>query len=110
MNLPNADIAHIDQTKIVDYLLDPEHREGVGKARFFVRFGFTVNAWELLANALLDHARIYPVVSLSKTRYGIKYRIDGSLVCPDGRSPSIRSVWIIDSGAAAPRLVTAHPL
>ena len=110
MNLPNAENAYVEQAKIVDYLLAPEHPEGTGKAKFFAHFGFTVDAWERLAEALLVHAHTLPVVSMSETRYGTKYRIEGPVVCPDGRSPSIRTVWIIDSGAENPRLVTAHPV
>ena len=109
MNLPNAANAHVEQAKIVDYLLAPEHPEGAGKAEFFAHFGFTVGAWQVLAEALLAHARTHPVASMSETQYGTKYRIEGPIVCPDGRAPSIRTVWIIDSGADEPRLVTAHP-
>ncbi|WP_375338992.1 DUF6883 domain-containing protein [Ancylothrix sp. D3o] len=32
------------------------------------------------------------------------------LPAPDGRSPPVRSVWFIDTGAENPRLVTAYPL
>lgn len=110
MNLPNAENAHVERSKIVDYLLALEHPEGAGKAEFFAHFGFTVDAWQLLAEALLAQARTHPVASMSETRYGTKYRIEGPVVCSDGRSPSIRTVWIIDSGADKPRQVTAHPL
>ena len=93
----------------MDYVLAPDHPEGAGKAEFFAHFGFSPDAWEVLAEALLAHARTHPVVSTSETRYGVKYRIEGPVVCPNGRSPSIRTVWIIDAGTDAPRLVTAHP-
>jgi hypothetical protein len=63
-----------------------------------------------LAEALLAHARTHPVASMSENQYETKYRIEGPVVCSEGRSPSIRTVWIIDSGADKPRLVTAHPL
>ena len=109
MNLPNAQIAHVERNKIVAYLLAPDHPEGAGKAEFFAHFGFTVDLWEVLADALLAHARTHPVASVSETRYATKYRIEGPVACPDGRSPSIRTVWIVDGGSDAPRLVTAHP-
>jgi hypothetical protein len=110
VNLPNAEEARIERSKIVDYLLALDHPEGAGKALFFAQSGFTPDAWGLLAEALLRHARTHPVASTSETRYGTKYRIEGPLICPDGRSPSIRTVWIIDRGEDAPRLVTAHPI
>jgi hypothetical protein len=30
-------------------------------------------------------------------------------MCPDGRAPLIRAVWIIDTGADAPRLGNCAP-
>jgi hypothetical protein len=110
VNLPNANYAFVERAKITDYLLAFDHPEGGGKAEFFTRFGFTADDWEALATALLAHARAHPVSSMAQSIYGTKYRIDGPLLCPGGRSPSIRVVWIVDKGADAPRLVSAHPL
>ena len=36
--------------------------------------------------------------------------IDGELTTPDGQRPRIRTVWQLDHGQLAPRLITAHPL
>jgi hypothetical protein len=110
VNLPNADDALVEQSKIADYLLAFDHPEGSSKAEFFSSFGFTAGDWQALAHALVDHARAHPVFSVRKSRYGTKYRIDGPIHCPDGRTPFIRAVWIIDEGRQNPRLVTAHPL
>jgi len=35
MRLPNADRARVEQSKIVEYLLNREHPDGGSKARFF---------------------------------------------------------------------------
>ncbi len=110
MNLPNASDAVVEPSKIKDYLLAAEHPEGAGKAGFFARFGFTLDEWERLADALVAHAREHPVSSVSVSPYGTKYLVDGPLRCPDDRLPTIRAVWIVDRGATAPRLVTAYPL
>jgi len=109
VTLPNASNAFVERTKLTDYLLAFDHPEGAGKAELFTRFGFLAADWEILAQALVVHARTHPVSSTSATKYGAKYRIDGPISCPDGRSPSIRTVWIIDAGTDIPRLVTAHP-
>ena len=37
MKLPNPDRLIIEREKIVDYLLNPVHRYGASKARFFWR-------------------------------------------------------------------------
>lgn len=38
--LPNPDKLVVEREKIVDYLLNPAHRYGASKARFFADFGF----------------------------------------------------------------------
>ena len=95
---------------ITEYLLATDHPEGSGKAEFFASFGFTLQQWQHLADALRSHAQTHVVSSSVVSEYGTKYRIDGPLHCPDGRSPSVRSVWIVDAGEENPRLVTAHPI
>ena len=110
MNLPNAHEAIVERRKITGYLLAFEHPEGGGKAEFFTQFGFTAGEWEALAKALTSHAKTHPVSSAAESKYGTKYRVDGPMLCPNGQSPSVRAVWIIDRGATVPRLVTAHPL
>jgi hypothetical protein len=52
MNLPNARNARIEREKIIGYLLNTGHAYGSSKARFFTRFGFTPEKWELLAKRL----------------------------------------------------------
>ena len=110
MKLPNASKALVEQRKVTDYLLDLDHPEGGRKAEFVSRFGFAAKEWRILAEALMIHARAHAVSSTSTTKYGTKYRVDGAISCPDGRSPCIRAIWIIDAGTGFPRLVTAHPL
>ena len=57
MKLPNADAALVEEVKVTKYLLNPGHRYGASKARFFAQFGFRVEAWEQLALALREHGR-----------------------------------------------------
>jgi len=54
-------------------------------ARFFAGFGFTAAAWLRLRDALLDHARSAPIVSVADTLFGRKYILEGPLTAPDGR-------------------------
>lgn len=108
MKLPNHENILIEEAKIIDYLLS-EEKSG-GKSDFFVAFGFSLAEWEHLRAALRQHAILHDVTSLSETIHGIKYIIEGEMPTPDGRSPQVRSVWIVDPGKDAPRLVTAYPL
>lgn len=108
MKLPNLENARVEQVKITDYLLSDEISGG--KSAFFLAFGFTVEAWQIMKDALLQHAISNDVARSSQTPHGIKYIIEGEINTPDGRSPLIRTIWIVDTGTDFPRLVTAYPI
>lgn len=100
----------VEREKIVDYLLNPTHRYGAGKARFFSGYGFSSGKWRELAAALLLHGQTHEVVRVRETGFGLRYEVEGRLRAADGRSPRVRSVWQMHKGAVAPRLITAYPL
>jgi hypothetical protein len=110
VKLPNADLAVVEQEKVCGYLLNAEHRYGASKAKFFAEFGFTLESWEVLAEALREHGRRHEVSNEKETGFGPRYQVDGELATPDGRHPRVRTVWQIDHGETAPRLITAYPL
>ncbi len=107
MNLPNAHLAFVEPEKITDYLLNHAHRYGASKARFFAGFGFDAAT---LAQALLEHGRRHEVANVRQTPFGPRYEVEGELPAPDGRAPRVRTVWQVDAGEIAPRLITAYPL
>ena len=109
MRLPNAHQALIDREKITEYLLNTAHRYGAGTARFFGEFGFELAAWQTLAQALLEHAQQHEVSRVTETLFGPRYEISGELKAPDGRAPMVRTIWQLDHGKVAPRLITAYP-
>lgn len=109
MLLPNREHARVDRAKITDYLLSTSHPDGYGKAVFFMRLGFRLAEWEVLAGALRELGTSNPVSTEVESRFGTRYTVDGPLAAPDGRTPLVRTVWIVDSGGP-PRLVTAYPL
>ncbi len=111
MKLPHLEKAYVPEPKIVEYLLNLEHQGGgKEKAVFFRQFGFTLQAWEVLAEALLDHARSYDVASTVEKPNVTNYAIEGRLNTPDKRQPLVRTVWTLEDGSDAPRFVTAYPL
>ena len=109
MRLPNAERAVVEERKITEYLLSFSSRQGASKARFFTRFGFSVEQWEVFAEALRVYCAQHDVVEVEETSRGIKYVIIGVVATPDGRDPRIRSVWQIAHGTNYPRFVTARP-
>lgn len=110
MNLLFADQASVDREKITEYLLSPTHPTGRKKAEFFSRFGFRREQWEALAEAFQRHGTRHEVVRTVTSAHGTRYAIDGPLDCPDGRSPIVRTVWMIETGSSQARLITAHPM
>ena len=110
MKLPHAAESLVERAKVEGYLLNAAHPFGASKARFFARFGFRREAWEILAAALHEHGCSNPVVRFRETIFGTRYEVEGALIAPDGRQPRIVSVWQVDRGEFAPRLITAYPM
>jgi len=109
LRLQNAELAIVEETKIVDYLLNAAHPYGAAKARFFTHFGFSRADWRILAAALLKHGQTNEVDRVKETGFGPRYELVGEILVPDGRRPRIRTVWQVDEGQIAPRLITAYP-
>jgi hypothetical protein len=111
VKLRNAHLALVERHKIVDYLLNSAHPDNGGKAQFFASLGFSVDASELLTTALRVVAQTGEVVESIASSHGEKYVVDGPLSSQTESSHSrmVRTVWIIDRGLEAPRLVTAYP-
>jgi hypothetical protein len=63
-----------------------------------------------LADALREHGRTQNFVRTHETGFGPRYAVEGELNTPSGRRPRVRTVWQLDEGAVAPRLISAYPL
>jgi hypothetical protein len=63
-----------------------------------------------LAAALRPHGQQHAVSKEKQTGFGPRYEVEGELAAPDGRRPRVRTVWQMDEGQIAPRLITAYPL
>jgi len=109
MKLPNLDQLIIERDKVFDYLLNPAHRSGASKARFFGELGFQRENWTILADALREHARISEIAQVTETGFGPRFIVEGELTAAGGRKTRIRTVWQFDRGEIAPRLITAYP-
>ncbi len=110
MKLPLVNEAEVPRAKIVLYLLNPEHRAGKGKARFFASHGFNVDDWETLAKALRQHAREHEIAKEETVPLGVRFVVEGDMTMLNGAVAGVRSVWFIERGERRPRFVTAYPL
>ena len=109
MRLPNVELALVERAKVVEYLLNPAHPDGTGKAAFFCSRTFHPERWEILAEALVELALRHEVASSTASPHGEKFVVDGNLSCPDGTTARVRTIWIVDAGQIRPRLVSAYP-
>jgi hypothetical protein len=109
MKLPNANKAIVEREKIADYLLNPAHPENGGKAEFFEALGFRRKEWKILTAAFLTLARKAEMAQSMKSPHGQKHVIIGRIESPGGKSPRVKTIWIVDSGVETARLVTAYP-
>lgn len=103
---PDFSKAVVDRTKVVDYLLGDRSIASRAKARFFEALGFSADKWEVLADALRDHAQAAELSAIM-TPWGVKHVATGEIDAPVGRRYKIVTVWI--SEGALTRLVTAYP-
>ena len=109
MKLPNRHLAYVPEAKITHYLLNVNHPDGWGKAQEFRKRGYNDSNVDTLSRDLIAVARSQPVSEAVPTQYGLKYVIYGMIQPPDGGNLLVLSVWMIDYGENAPRLVTAYP-
>jgi hypothetical protein len=109
MRLPFVDQASVSQTKLVEYLLNPDHPRGRGKAQFFLRLGFRREQPDILRQALL---RLAATAEMAETKgmFGRKFVGAGELETPGGRTVHVVTVWMLADGAPPPQLVTAFPI
>ena len=109
MQIPNSALAVIEETKIVNYLLNLEHKRGRSKAQVLLSFGYSSEEWRELADDLRDFHLTLPYDSKRVTAYGTRYEIRAPLQTPDGRSLIVRTIWQIDIGLEVPQLLTLFP-
>jgi hypothetical protein len=108
MKLPNGERAVINVEKLLNYLLDPLHREGKHHAELFrALVGIDRNSWRRLDDALRGAARDGDAAEGRSSEFGTKYEIRFPMTGPRG-TRTILSVWMIRAGESVPRLVTAY--
>lgn len=110
-SMPNHSKATTPIEKFVNYSLDYNNPNVVGKAEAYERaLGYTKsNAQGLVSqihNAVTSGtAKPYQV---SETEYGIKYKYRISVTGPNGKTKNVIAVYQIDKGSSTPRLVTNY--
>ena len=71
--------------------------------------GYRTEAWKQLECNLREQHLTAEVTSTTQTDYGLRFEIVAPLQGPSGKRVMFRSIWQIDTGTDAPRLITMHP-
>lgn len=107
--LPDCEKARIDDNKLYKYLLNPNHPEGKGKARFFEQIGYTIDNGEQLRAGLIQLACSGSVTNEQPNRVGRKYIVTGPINAQNGKTYQLLTVWAVEPPDNEPRLITAYP-
>lgn len=109
-NLPNAQNAIIELTKLRDYCLSSEHPRGRHKARVFREaLGVSVDDAEWLRQKLYEGIQSHSAEKQEIDSFGDRWRVDLPLT-RQTKSVVVRTGWIIKTGEQFPRLITCWVL
>ncbi len=110
MKLPNFQNAVIDEAKLREYCLNPQHPRGKHKARMFrSAIGLTAKDAPRLHQLILEGIAMFEAEIGEADEYGQRYTVDIDVVAQKG-IVRIRSGWIIRTSEDFPRLTTSYVL
>jgi hypothetical protein len=107
MKIPNFENAVVPINKITKYLLSKTHSIGKNKAKFFLEVGFN---YITLENVLMQHIQKNDIAYEIKTKYGVKYIVQGDIIAPNERKYNLCTIWIIETKKRIPYFITAYPI
>jgi hypothetical protein len=109
MKLPRSESAIVEDAKVRDYPLSPEHPIGRFKARVFRAVGYDRDHWQRLRDDLLIVAATVDAELVQANQFGERWLGVGYLRSPSGRLLPVVTIWLIPSQGAPPRLITVYP-
>lgn len=108
MLLPDGEQAVVDDTKLLDYVFNPDHPVGRHHAVLLENLlGITRANYVLLKDQLLLAATSVEVEAGQASPFGEKFEMRVLVRGPRGTRP-VLAVWIREPGRAGPRLITCY--
>ena len=108
MLLPAGEQAVVEDAKLLDYVLNPEHPIGRHHAALFEQLlGITRRNSEVLKQQLLGAAASAAVAPGKPSPFGEKFEMRFPVRGPAGTRP-VLAVWMREPGQASPRLITCY--
>ncbi|MGA9381724.1 MAG: DUF6883 domain-containing protein [Phormidium sp.] len=99
--------AIISSAKLTKYLLVLLPKDD--KSQFLAQAGYTIENWQQLEQDLREQILPLEAIQITETEFGVKYRIRGSLISPNGTTIQVITIWIIDSLDRQTKFVTLFP-
>ncbi len=110
MKLPNSARAFVDETKLREYCLNPDHPRGRHKARVFASaLGLSAVHAALLHAALVEAVTSHDATPTLSDDFGDRFVVDFVLTGTIG-SALVRSAWIVRHGEDFARLTSCYVL
>jgi hypothetical protein len=112
--LPNHHAALIEDSKLLDYALNPNNERGQHKARLFEStLGYNLSNWSTLKQRILDNLEQFEAIFVSNTPFGQKYKVTMAITGTNDRIENILTIWQYDrlpdgNLSKYPRLVTVY--
>ena len=108
MLLPSAEIAFIDDRKLIDYCLSESHPVGKHKARVFMAaLGFSLSNFHDLRESILNEILENDAILTEINQYGTLYVVDVTVKNPP-KQAKVRTSWIIRTDEDFPRLTSCY--
>ena len=105
MKLPEETL--IAQEKLTKYLLVLRKRND--KSQWLARAGYALENWKVLENDLSEQILSADATPTENTKYGQMYEIRGKLVCPNGKSLAVCTIWMTESATGKTKFITMYP-
>jgi hypothetical protein len=106
--LPEGEQAVVEDTKLLDYVLNPEHPIGRHHAMLFETLrGITRQNYEVLKAQLLRAASSVEVDAGKPSPFGQKFEMRFPVHGPLGTRP-VLAVWMREPTPVRPRLITCY--
>ena len=105
MKLPSTAVIAAD--KIKEYLLSPRKRDD--KSKWLAKAGYKLENWQRLEKDLRTQILSLNAVFTEKTKYGQMYEINGMLTGPNGKTLSVRSIWMNEHESKLIKFITIFP-
>ena len=108
-NLPNVYKVRVDQNKVKNYALNPNHPIGKDKAKVFESsLGYNQSNADQLINQIQSKLPNSKAILGIKDQFGQRYTVDIVVTGPNGNSAVVRTGWILEPETEVPRMTTIY--